>query len=1505
MKLLHRNRRSKRGSSLPMVMAIGAALVIWVMALLPLMATSGTTAAQTKLLEANYLSSKSSIEFVKGELTEMVKGGVPKPFVVWQDDSGIYHIEMKLESNGSGVRSGYLTYVDSKSEPNTGARDADDEPKLNSVVALCGVEQTSGNIYKITIRTYNNGEEGTTYTATYTGAGKMKIFPEAYKQTQAMPLSDFVLVDGKLGDRTVWTSTIGNKDNYTGSFAEYLNPIYATETENARSDAGKYPIVFKRTAETAKNGATEGEGTSDNVIVEGSTPLEDPTPQEWYMPTASDFTFDPDSHKVSIASGSPLSGKVTLNASKADTKIPYLGLSVSYNYDSRPTGTGTYRVTVDVESTGDYRAEKKINVLAASNLAIGTFQIGDEKAEVKAPSISVDSKNHKVTFSNVDGSVECYYRENGGNLQRISINNGYGSHSLNSSSTYTFYYRVNGREDDGIVYTPSDYICCGSYAPTPGAVSSLTDGQKYLICRETGKPATDADGNPLDGYKQYVVLKQDQNDSSKLTVEFINLPTDLSNFDASSISRLFWTYEKSESSHRLKYGNSSDSNKSYLAISNNSVYMVGNNDNARDLKVTDGNTVNGQPTIHVYRTVKSGRRSYNYYLSLNTKNSQNPYISPRSSSEGALLFIAFPESKSVNGSNISVPSISLSDGNHTYKDVSFTSLLNLLSNNSIQKVYLNGEAYNTNDTDNIPVGQYTIHVQVSGNSGSSFDYVPVSGTLTVNPKSAFLEGSVDASISNYNADISYNWSSNGFDINDYVKYYGYKVDSGYRWFPEDTISNLSIGSYTFAVWRANSKDYTYVPLDDDSTAEVVHPKVSFDDTDGDSVPDGTFSQFTYKQNDDGSISWYRLPSGVRPSRVTILYGTKNSSYNVNNQLKPGGYNWSETAPRNEKNTIVTADAYAVVIENAVINSKGRYNKWTETAVTRSNPIVIIGPSNVASVTGDGYFDSLIMGSSIYFMGNNYSIDTNGAKVTVNADLLVLRDGIDKGTSGDGMVVVYPYNLTRQAGAADGLDYTLLYVAEDTGDKMVFEARTFYKVKSGTDIANVTAIDGERVIKLGTIPGAGSTNAGSIPTAVRDLFNSNVTNPPYPEMIADIAYATKAQLDSIVSSETMGWTKDGVLQNSGTYSSDDKDTYNVKYAVCAYITKGTSVNDTKYAANRVLVASPNNGSGADLSVSSVMFITRYLSLDMDSISGSSLVVRALTDTRNGIETIIESIFRTNLVSDTVQVDFKQNTSLNSTSSIDANVYRYSSNSDLLGGAIGESDLVINYSVDTLHSRLQRILSADRTDIQDRYVRFSGTGNSTLQIKDSELFGLFSSSPTNVYIYTNFWSIEGITKIDLSAGSNILNKNPSVIKLNTLENGYDTAEYLGLFKGDTAESYQGVMLHCANAVEIVHKSGNVTIDKGLYFISSEVLSDKSSDKYVGDNFYELAKSIRADENAVKNGTKNEYGYRVNEQWLYENAAYISLDGKLNNSYVDSDLLGGGSGSGMTGFSGGGLQ
>ena len=74
----------KAGSSLALVMMIGAALVIWVMCIMPLMTTTGTTAIQTEEKYDDYLESRSSIEYCKSELERMVNidKKVPSTFAV-------------------------------------------------------------------------------------------------------------------------------------------------------------------------------------------------------------------------------------------------------------------------------------------------------------------------------------------------------------------------------------------------------------------------------------------------------------------------------------------------------------------------------------------------------------------------------------------------------------------------------------------------------------------------------------------------------------------------------------------------------------------------------------------------------------------------------------------------------------------------------------------------------------------------------------------------------------------------------------------------------------------------------------------------------------------------------------------------------------------------------------------------------------------------------------------------------------------------------------------------------------------------------------------------------------------------------------------------------------------------------------------------------------------------------------------------------------------------------
>lgn len=245
--------RGKRGSSLPMVLAIGLVLVIWVMALTPIITAQGKASIDVQNQEAAYLQSRSAIEFTKGELLNMVTlHGIPETFAVTYDGS--------VFTPKAWDDPDYGTYV--SAQPS----DLDDIPldteNGKKVAAICAVEKPAGEKdYTIQVTTFNNGEAGLTYNTTYTPPVLSKMInPEAYKKTHALPLSDFVLVDGKIGPNTVWNSTLTDRTfthtsyistNSNGKFTSYKSGFEETflrvTGDNYAGNAGSYPAVFKRT----------------------------------------------------------------------------------------------------------------------------------------------------------------------------------------------------------------------------------------------------------------------------------------------------------------------------------------------------------------------------------------------------------------------------------------------------------------------------------------------------------------------------------------------------------------------------------------------------------------------------------------------------------------------------------------------------------------------------------------------------------------------------------------------------------------------------------------------------------------------------------------------------------------------------------------------------------------------------------------------------------------------------------------------------------------------------------------------------------------------------------------------------------------------------------------------------------------------------------------------------------------------------------------------------------
>ena len=294
--MLRKSKRkgNKRGSSLPMVLAIGLVLVIWVTSLSPIIATQGKANIDVRNQEVDYLQSRSAIEFTKGELVNMVdRLGRPTTFAVVKgavtglapDATEDQFTPITFETN----RPLYENYVDIELGSLTGKGTPQDSDLGDEVCAICHVEKPSGSNrdYIINVTTFANGEANLTYNTTYTPPlAAATIYPEAYKKTQALPISDFIVVDGKLGDQVLWDSPLTNGSNvkytnyhngekgenfaYSGSFYELLLGI---AEDGSYSDAGSYPAVFKTTAEAAIR--IEGEVPGGGPITDvGSTTVE-------------------------------------------------------------------------------------------------------------------------------------------------------------------------------------------------------------------------------------------------------------------------------------------------------------------------------------------------------------------------------------------------------------------------------------------------------------------------------------------------------------------------------------------------------------------------------------------------------------------------------------------------------------------------------------------------------------------------------------------------------------------------------------------------------------------------------------------------------------------------------------------------------------------------------------------------------------------------------------------------------------------------------------------------------------------------------------------------------------------------------------------------------------------------------------------------------------------------------------------------------------------------------
>lgn len=443
----------KNGSSMAFVMIIGAVLVIWVLAIMPLMVAVGNNSLTLQGSYADYLQSRSAIEFCKGELEKMVETDPPKTFAVIKTGN-TYSVAYK-RVDGKNVDTTQPTSYGNLI--NYSGDDKTDTPKDNSVVAICAVvKDPDKSEYNITITTYNDGKPGLTYSTVYTIRGTLKINPESYLKSQALPLSDFVIVDGKLGATTLWNSTIHDKnfsEGTSGSVTDLANIRESLFPYSENKDAGNFPAVFKTTVYPSDS---SGNGTQNNTVTKDNN-------KGWTIPGT--VTFE--------------NGRFYINKIDVTNKC-----TVRYNGLSSVKGN-LYQITVDF--AGYENGGTKI--LPALGLEVDVVDSPKEYGKLNVKLEKVENK--KAYFSDVTSGVLIGYCTDKDKTVRswnaLSDNNTITISDFDENTVYYFYAYKPAAVINGEYYESTEPKCIGYYAKTSsGYATKLETNQKYLIVNSDG-----------------------------------------------------------------------------------------------------------------------------------------------------------------------------------------------------------------------------------------------------------------------------------------------------------------------------------------------------------------------------------------------------------------------------------------------------------------------------------------------------------------------------------------------------------------------------------------------------------------------------------------------------------------------------------------------------------------------------------------------------------------------------------------------------------------------------------------------------------------------------------------------------------------------------------------------------------------------------------------------------------------------------------------------------------
>lgn len=767
----------------------------------------------------------------------------------------------------------------------------------------------------------------------------------------------------------------------------------------------------------------------------------------------------------------------------------------------------------------------------------------------------------------------------------------------------------------------------------------------------------------------------------------------------------------------------------------------------------------------------------------------------------------------------------------TYGDNAFTFVDNNLSPAAkLDTLYIN---YTETAKANAGLNAGKYHVMVKVNVGTTeipeYRYAEIEETFTVskadiqNPTLS-LSTALDAS-----DELTVNVTCDSWDADSGAHYFGYRKlndpeDSDYHWFPSDEDSftfRLLYGEYVFSVMESGTRNYNGVFLEMKEEEKVILAPQHYE------LNPNQRNEFIYAFDKDTlEVIWYKLPDGLLPSRVMLVFGI----------------------PEGEDGIIWTGEySPEVRFYGAVILNTDYCD--LDHVFQLSQPV---GISNVG-----GHTSSMMRGSSLYFMGQDSSINTYGNNIYLTTDLLVLNKDI----IGGGSVFVEPYS----TGETDPGD-TLLFVANKDGivrgGETIFEGRVFYRLPKDTDLCSLNP-GMTADWKIGT----------TLDNNVKYLFRQDV----FPDINLDIAYASAEQLSHIVSSETIGWTNLGVL--SGTNTSKT----NAEFAVCAYITDMSG--NVAYKANRILIAAKASDDTNTLYVpGNLSFTTRYLSVDADQIvqvGDTSFILNNLgmdSDFWNWLGNVLRTV---KYCSKTLQMDYERHTNIicsAGTIPVTSQICRYDDGTDLFSGAQNQP-LMATYTPTEIEN-LSTAFSSKTIKTVDRYVSLkSDSGNSRID--------LGSLTGATLKIYANYIYFDpSVTGINLSGAALVSNSD---VLISSQESGYTTKEYLGLFQTHSADTYTGTLLYFANRVDIKYTQ---------YWLIIPVTRTKS----VAPGFYYIPAT--ADGTSLSKLADNPDEYRIEPDSLKDYSIYINPDGTLSNAYVDTGIEDNSS-VGVGGFSGGNME